>query len=111
MGVELKLSDLEEAIAYETLYTRHDSEITLHGQRYLSFEQRSTIIAERTPPFLIIHMKKFAVNKGYFNRTNIGKLSVNIHISLFTDNAEVSNKYVLVSAICHLGATVSSGHY
>jgi len=115
--VELKLSDLEEAIAYETLYTRHESEITLHGQRYLSFEQRSTIIAERTPPFLIIHMKKFTVNKGYFNRTNIGKLSVNLHvplefdISLFTDNAEVSNKYVLVSAICHLGATVSSGHY
>jgi len=115
--VKVELPDLEAAIAYESGYTRQYCEITIKGQKHSSFEQRSTIIASTTPPFLIVHLKRFGVSRGYFNSTQIEKMNVNINVPLrldlsqFTDNPEIDNKYILVGAICHLGKRSSCGHY
>jgi len=115
--VQVELPDLEAAIAYESRYSRQHCEITIEGQKHKSFEQQSTIIASTTPPFLIVHLKRFGVSKGYFNSTQIEKMNVNINVPLrldlsqFTDNPKIENKYILVGAICHLGKRSSSGHY
>lgn len=115
--VTVDLTDLEASIAYESDWTRHNCEITIEEQRYSSFEQRSTIIASSTPPFLIVHLKRFRVSKGYLNSIKIKKVNLHINVpqrldlSQFTDNPMIKNKYVLVGAICHLGKRSSSGHY
>jgi len=116
-SIKVELPDLEAAIAYESQYIRQHCEITIKGKKYSSFEQRSTIIANSTPPFLIVHLKRFEVSKGYFNSMHIEKMNVNINIPLrldlseFTDDPAIDNKYILVGAICHLGKRSSSGHY
>jgi len=115
--IKVELPDLEAAIAYESSYSRQHCEITIKGQRHSSFEQRSTIMASTTPPYLIVHLKRFGVSQGYFNSTQIEKMNVNINVPLrldlsqFTDNPKIENKYILVGAICHLGKRSSSGHY
>lgn len=116
-NVKVELTDLEAAIAYESQYMRQHCEITINGQRHSSFEQRSTIIASSTPPFLIVHLKRFEVSKGYLDSMRIEKMNVNVNVPLrldlseFTDDPAIENKYMLVGAICHLGKRSSSGHF
>jgi len=114
--VKVELPDLEAAIAYESDWTRQYCEITIKEQRHSSFEQRSTIIASSTPPFLIVHLKRFGISRGYYS-TKVEKMNVNINVpqkldlAEFTDDSKIKNKYILVGAICHLGKRSNSGHF
>jgi len=108
---EIHLPDIESALAYESTYSTQHSEITIDGKKYDSFEQSSLIIADKTPPYLIVHLKKFGVERGTVKVETDIDIPHKLDLSTYTDNPKIPNEYTLIGAICHLGRSAASGHY
>lgn len=108
---EIHLPDIESALAYEFTYSTQHSEITINDKKYDSFEQQSMIIADKTPPYLIVHLKKFGVERGTVKVETDIDIPRELDLSTYTDNPKIPNDYTLIGAICHVGRSAQSGHY